>query len=213
MHLASVRLGPLANQVLVNISLLAPSPSDGAVLRTEARAPGPLVGAGDVVLRAPPTAARGGGEWQVIGREPDEEPVDGESAPTGGAASSMGPSASTGPVARAKAAATPYASQPQAEPGDPLRLAVPVNVLYRPAAGSTWTPARYYVIVRTPAGGQLAVGIYKVQWSEIAQRLSGGRLFGSGVKLWGYDELGDAQARWVNECPNDEVPLLRIGIL
>ena len=209
MHLASVRLGPLANQVLVDISLLAPSPSDGAALRIEARAPGPLVGAGDVVLRAPPTAARGGGEWQVIGREPDEEPVDGESAPTGGAASSMGPSASTGPMARAKAAATPYTAQPGPEPGG----GVLVNVLYRPAAGSTWTPARYYVIVRTPAGGQLAVGIYKVQWSEIAQRLPGGRLFGSGVKLWGYDELGDAQARWVNERPNDEVPILRIGIL
>ena len=190
MNTVSVRVGPIGNQVIVTLTLQASSPHDGAVLSVAASAAGPLTGAADVVLRPPATVERSASSWQLVGAEGDAEPA---AEPA---------SSSRGPAARAEAARTPYTAQPKAAPAAAAAAA---------PAPAPWKPPRYYVITRVPEGSRLRVGIFKVNWELIAAHLPNGRLFGAGVRLWGYDTLADAEARWIEQRPNDAHPGLRVG--
>ena len=190
MNTVSVRVGPIGNQVIVTLTLQSSSPHDGAVVSVSASAAGPLAGAADVVLRASGAAARSTSSWQLVGAEGDAEPA---AEPA---------SSSSGPAARAEAARTPYTAQPKAAPAAAVAAA---------PAPAPWKPPRYYVITRVPEGSGLRVGIFKVHWELIAAHLPNGRLFGSGVRLWGYDTLADAEARWIEQRPDDAHPGLRVG--
>ena len=191
MYSADLRLGPIGNQLLVNL-VLEESPREGVVLRVFARAPGPLLGVGDIELRGVPTPARQVAEgWALV--EVEEEPSP-EAAPSRG----PGPSTAGGPAARAEAASAPHPTSSGAASSGSAQAPLAAQ----PPRGEL--PARFYVVVQVPAGCQLAWGIYFCSWTRLEQRLPGGRLAGSRVRLWGYDARDAAVARWYEQGHEDD---------
>jgi len=52
---------------------------------------------------------------------------------------------------------------------------------------------RYYVVTNGPAN---LLGIWHARWADFATHLPGGKLFGSGCQLHGYDTLDRAKDKW-----------------
>jgi len=54
-------------------------------------------------------------------------------------------------------------------------------------------PTRYYAVVSGPAS---LLGVWHAQWATLEAVLPGGKLFGSGVRLFGYDTQSEADGKW-----------------
>ena len=63
-------------------------------------------------------------------------------------------------------------------------------------------PLRYYAVVSGPPD---LLGVWHATWATLEGRLPGGRLAGSGVRLFGFNTQLDADRRWSDYWESDPV--------
>ena len=107
---------------------------------------------------------------------------------TGASSQAAGIAADT-TTAAAIAAAT-------AEPAPPALVVGAPAVKAKAKAKPTAQPKRWYAVTSAPAGAIVELGIHRAQWTQLAARLPGGRLFGSSCKLSGHDTADAASEAW-----------------
>jgi len=61
---------------------------------------------------------------------------------------------------------------------------------------------RFYAVT---SGPDLLLGVWHAPWSVLAAALPGGKLFGSGVRLWGFDSEDEAISKWFEFWESDPV--------
>jgi len=97
----------------------------------------------------------------------------------------------------AKAKAKAKAKSKSAEPviGADGRILVP-------RSKSKVQPLRFYAVVSGPAH---LLGVWHAQWATLESRLPGGKLCGSGVRLFGFNSQQDADRKWGEFWESDPV--------
>jgi len=77
-----------------------------------------------------------------------------------------------------------------------------------PRAKPRTQPLRYYSVVSGPAR---LLGVWHAQWDTLARHLPGGKLCGSGVRLFGFDSQEEADAKWYEYWESEPVRLPRVS--
>jgi len=93
---------------------------------------------------------------------------------------------SSAPVAAAPVVAKASAKAKAAVIGADGRLLVP-------RSRAKPKPTRFYAVVSGPSS---LLGVWHAQWAIVEAALPGGKLFGSGVRLFGYDTQSEADEKW-----------------
>ena len=111
-------------------------------------------------------------------------------------------SLSVADLAEAAGIVEPPVVQPDEEAA-PAPVVVPAAAAPAPTRQAV---RNLYVVTAAPAAAHGLLGVWVCTWNQLASRLPGGRLFGSGVELKRVRDEAAAAERWVEEGWNLPVP-------